>query len=179
MAPILFLPRVFEPELCRKLIQYYEGIGGTPSGFMRQQDGKTVGILDPKFKRRRDVNITDQNLIQAARLRVSRRLVPEIWRAFQFRVTRIERDIVACYDADGTPVADHRLAFEFLPPHRSPAKLKIRASVETALGVFINDTLPEDSAALLRAAAVAPDADARRTIPHLSLATPAAFPAAG
>lgn len=82
-------------------------------------------------------------------------------------------------DADGTPVADHRLAFEFLPPHRSPAKLKIRASVETALGVFINDTLPEDSAALLRAAAVAPDADARRTIPHLSLATPAAFPAAG
>lgn len=99
-APVLEVPRVFEPELCRKLIEYYEGIGGTPSGFMRQQDGKTVGILDPKFKRRRDVNITDQNLIQAARLRVSRRLVPEIWRAFQFRVTRIERDIVACYDAE-------------------------------------------------------------------------------
>ncbi len=99
-APVLVVPRIFEPELCRKLIEYYEGIGGTPSGFMRQQDGKTVGILDPKFKRRRDVNITDQNLIQAARYRVSRRLVPEIWRAFQFKVTRIERDIVACYDGE-------------------------------------------------------------------------------
>ncbi len=99
-APVLEVPRVFEPELCRKLIEYYEERGGEPSGFMRQQDGRTVGILDPKFKRRRDVNITDQNIIQAARYRVSRRLVPEIWRAFQFKVTRIERDIVACYDSE-------------------------------------------------------------------------------
>jgi len=99
-APVLEVPRVFEPEFCRLLIKYYEDTGGKPSGFMRQQDGRTVGILDPKFKRRRDVNITDQKLIQAARNRVSRRLVPEIWRAFQFKVTRIERDIVACYDAE-------------------------------------------------------------------------------
>ncbi|GAB5469213.1 MAG: hypothetical protein Kilf2KO_22430 [Rhodospirillales bacterium] len=99
-APVLEVPRVFEPDFCRKLISYYENLGGTPSGFMRQQDGKTVGILDPKFKRRRDANITDQSLIQGARGRISRRLVPEIWRAFQFRVTRIERDIVACYDGE-------------------------------------------------------------------------------
>ncbi len=38
-APVLVVPRIFEPELCRKLIQYYEDLGGTPSGFMRQQDG--------------------------------------------------------------------------------------------------------------------------------------------
>ncbi|MEO1193739.1 MAG: 2OG-Fe(II) oxygenase [Pseudomonadota bacterium] len=99
-APVLEVPRVFEPEFCRRLIQYYEDLGGTPSGFMRQQDGKTVGILDPKFKRRRDANITDQSLIQGARTRISRRLVPEIWRAYQFKVTRIERDIVACYDGE-------------------------------------------------------------------------------
>ncbi len=46
---------------------------------------------------------------------------------------------------------DHHLAVELLPPHRSEAKLKVRASVETAAGLFINDTLPEDSATRLAA----------------------------
>jgi UDPglucose--hexose-1-phosphate uridylyltransferase len=53
--------------------------------------------------------------------------------------------------ADGEPVADWHLSFEFLPPHRGPHKLKVRASVETAAGFFINDTVPEASAALLAA----------------------------
>ena len=46
---------------------------------------------------------------------------------------------------------DWHLSFEFLPPHRAPDKLKVRASVETATGLFINDTLPEDSAHALAA----------------------------
>jgi UDPglucose--hexose-1-phosphate uridylyltransferase len=50
---------------------------------------------------------------------------------------------------DGVPVPDWHLSFEFLPPNRGPDKLKVRASVETAAGLFINDTVPEDSAALL------------------------------
>ncbi len=85
--------------------------------------------------------------------------------------------LMACHEAPadptGAPVADHRLAIEFLPPHRSAEKLKVRASVETALGVFINDTSPEDSAALLRTAAPRlTDAD-RAAIPRVRLTTPA------
>jgi UDPglucose--hexose-1-phosphate uridylyltransferase len=53
-------------------------------------------------------------------------------------------------------LADWHLHVELLPPHRSAHKLKVRASVETALGVFINDTLPEDTAARLAAVAVEP-----------------------
>jgi UDPglucose--hexose-1-phosphate uridylyltransferase len=49
---------------------------------------------------------------------------------------------------------DWHLAFEFLPPNRSERLLKIRASVETATGLFINDTVPESSAERLRAVAV-------------------------
>lgn len=49
---------------------------------------------------------------------------------------------------------DWHLAFEFLPIHRTAQLLKIRASVETATGLFINDTLPEASAARLRALGV-------------------------
>lgn len=47
---------------------------------------------------------------------------------------------------DGTPVDDWHLAVEFRPPNRRPGTLKLRASVETVAGLFINDTLPEDSA---------------------------------
>ena len=46
---------------------------------------------------------------------------------------------------------DWHLHVEVIPPHRSAERLKVRASVETALGQFINDTLPEQSAAQLRA----------------------------
>lgn len=45
---------------------------------------------------------------------------------------------------------DWHLAFEFLPPHRTEGLTKIRASVETATGLFINDTVPESNAGRLR-----------------------------
>ena len=54
---------------------------------------------------------------------------------------------------------DWHLHFEFSPPNRSASQLKVRASVETATGFFINDTLPEASARAL----------ARIDVPDLSL----------
>lgn len=54
----------------------------------------------------------------------------------------------------GPGVADWHLHVEFLPPHRSAERLKVRASVETALGVFINDTSPEQNATRLAGVAV-------------------------
>ncbi len=49
------------------------------------------------------------------------------------------------------PAEDWHLAFEFYPPHRSRELTKIRASVETATGLVLNDTLPEETARLLAA----------------------------
>lgn len=99
-APVLFIPRVFEPQLCKALIEHYRKTGGEESGFMRDIEGKTTLVLDPNHKRRRDALIDDEALMNAARERVRRRIVPEIKKAFQFSVTRIERDIVACYLAE-------------------------------------------------------------------------------
>ncbi|PSJ46660.1 peroxiredoxin [Zobellella endophytica] len=99
-APILIVPRVFEPELCRALIGYYEREGGYESGFMRDIDGKTVQVHDHLHKRRRDQDITDEQLMLACRTRLQYRLLPEVHKAFQFRATRIERYIVACYEAE-------------------------------------------------------------------------------
>jgi peroxiredoxin len=99
-APILVVPRIFEPELCRTLIRYYEERGGKDSGFMREIGGKTVGVYDYSHKRRKDEEIADEGLRKACMHRIHDRLVPEIQKAFQFRATRMERYIVACYEAE-------------------------------------------------------------------------------
>jgi len=107
-APVLIVPRVFEPELCRQLIDLYDRQGGQPSGVMREVGGRTVGQVDD-FKRRRDANVDDEALRRVTRVRIGRRLIPEIRKAFQFSATRIERYIVACYDAaDGGFFRPHR-----------------------------------------------------------------------
>jgi predicted 2-oxoglutarate/Fe(II)-dependent dioxygenase YbiX len=108
-APVLIVPRVFEPAFCRRLITLYEAQGGSESGFMRDVDGKTVGLLDGRHKRRKDAVIEDEALQAQMRARISARLLPQIRRAFQFNPTRIERYIVACYDeADRGFFAAHR-----------------------------------------------------------------------
>ena len=99
-APVLLLPRVFEPELCRHLVALYGTQGGEDSGYMVERDGKTVGIVDYEQKRRADCQIEDVNLQAAIRARIIRRLVPEMRKAFQFAVTRIERYIIACYESE-------------------------------------------------------------------------------
>jgi predicted 2-oxoglutarate/Fe(II)-dependent dioxygenase YbiX len=107
-APVLIAPRVFEPELCKRLIAAFEADGGAQSGVMRDVDGRTVGVLDD-FKRRRDVTIGDEGLRRELLTKMERRLMPEIARIYQFRVTRIERYMVACYDAaDGGYFRAHR-----------------------------------------------------------------------
>jgi predicted 2-oxoglutarate/Fe(II)-dependent dioxygenase YbiX len=107
-APVLIVPRIFEPDLCRRLIGVYEAHGGAPSGVMRDVGGRTVGVMDD-FKRRRDVTIEDPALRQTLLARISRRLAPEIAKVFQFEATRLERYLVACYDAaDGGYFRAHR-----------------------------------------------------------------------
>jgi predicted 2-oxoglutarate/Fe(II)-dependent dioxygenase YbiX/peroxiredoxin len=108
-APVLIVPYVFEPQLCRRLIDYYETKGGEDSGFMNDVNGKTVGVYDYAHKRRMDCEIIDQELIRTVQERISRRITPAIKHAYQFNVTRIERHIVACYDAaQGAHFRAHR-----------------------------------------------------------------------
>jgi peroxiredoxin/predicted 2-oxoglutarate/Fe(II)-dependent dioxygenase YbiX len=99
-APVLILPDVFEADFCRRLIALYDANGGTESGFMREVEGKTVMLSDHKHKRRRDYVIEDRDLIRQTQLRIQRRVVPEILKVHQFKVTRMERYLIACYDAE-------------------------------------------------------------------------------
>ena len=98
-APVLVVPHIFESALCQTLIDYYQQGGAQASGFMRELNGQTVLIKDESFKRRADRSIEDPQLLQLVQNRIYDRLRPEIFKAFQFEATRIERHIVACYDS--------------------------------------------------------------------------------
>jgi predicted 2-oxoglutarate/Fe(II)-dependent dioxygenase YbiX/peroxiredoxin len=107
-APVLIVPRILEPALCRQLIELYDAQGGEASGVMREQNGRTVGVLDD-FKKRKDTFIQDSALKQRLNRCLNERLAPEIEKAFQFKATYVERHIVACYDAaDGGYFKPHR-----------------------------------------------------------------------
>ncbi len=111
-APVLVVPRVFEPEFCQALIGYYRRTGGEPSGFAIEVDGRTRQRVQPPPKRPRDVWIEDETLRGEVRRRLIERLFPMIERAWGWRATEIERDIVTCYDS-----ADQG----FFSPHRDDA----------------------------------------------------------
>lgn len=107
-APVLIAPRIFEPELCERLIALHEADGGRFTGVMRDAGERTVAVMD-ELKKRRDVLVEDEDLQALLRERLQRRLFPLIQRAFSFGVSHIERYVVSCYDAaDGAVFHAHR-----------------------------------------------------------------------
>ena len=98
-APVLIVPRIFEPDLCRRLIGLYQAEGGKASGVMEERDGKTYERLND-YKRRKDVHVREPALRDELDRIIARRLAPEIEKAFCFKATRIERHLIACYDAE-------------------------------------------------------------------------------
>jgi predicted 2-oxoglutarate/Fe(II)-dependent dioxygenase YbiX/alkyl hydroperoxide reductase subunit AhpC len=99
-APVLVVPEVLSPDMCRHLIGLYERHGGDESGFMHEENGITVGKIDHRHKRRADYTIKDEQLVATLKRRMATVLQPMIRRSFQFDASRIERFIVACYDGD-------------------------------------------------------------------------------
>jgi predicted 2-oxoglutarate/Fe(II)-dependent dioxygenase YbiX/peroxiredoxin len=108
-APVLLIPDVFERALCDELIADYARLGGEPSGFMRDVDGKTTLIRDAVHKVRRDHLVEDKTLRRQIDVRIHRRVASAIKQFFSFEATRMERYLVACYDgADGGHFRPHR-----------------------------------------------------------------------
>jgi predicted 2-oxoglutarate/Fe(II)-dependent dioxygenase YbiX len=99
-APVITLRDVLEPELCERLIRLHETGDPTDSGVMKTIDGRTVGVINHAFKSRRDLTIEDQALCAELQKRVVQKVIPEIQKICQFKVTRMERYIVACYEAE-------------------------------------------------------------------------------
>lgn len=84
-------------------------------------------------------NLTDDEALDLARI------LPEVVQRYDGLFGH-ELPYMMCVQEAPPGGADWHLHVEFFPPHRSADRLKVRASVETALGVFMNDTTPERSA---------------------------------
>ena len=112
-APVLQVPGIFEPELCRRLIDYWQGGDKRANEVTRGTPGQAdyAARSDGVVKRRTDVLIPEDgnptNL--AIRDRLLARVVPEVFKAFQFRVRSYEIARIGCYDAgDGGWFRPHR-----------------------------------------------------------------------
>lgn len=117
-APVLVLPRVFEPELCSQLIDLFGTRDAQFTGVMRDRGEVTVAEMD-ELKRRRDLLVEEPGLRDAIRARIETRVFPMIARAFAVEMTRIERYLVSCYDAaDGGVFHAHRDNVTFGTAHR-------------------------------------------------------------
>ncbi len=99
-APVLTLPRIFEPEFCAELIAYFQAHEPEESGFAADVDGRTVNRIDPNLKRRHDVTVEDPDLLARIDGKLRGRLLPMIKRAFNWQATEIERFVICRYAAE-------------------------------------------------------------------------------
>ncbi len=100
MAPVLFVPRALEPQFCQRLIDAYQGGKVSESGFfLDTRDGSREHRFDDKIKIRRD-HLPGDALVDEIWDRLTRRVVPEIYKAFHFKATQHDTFKIGCYDGE-------------------------------------------------------------------------------
>lgn len=96
-APVLLIPQVLDPALVAALIAHWDA--GEKS---RDRVASAAGgaRADAGIKRRTDVMLDDRALYAAFQQAIERRVAPELWRAFRFRIARFEAPRIGCYAAE-------------------------------------------------------------------------------
>lgn len=117
-APVLVLHEVISPEVCQRLIRFWESGEKMRDGV--SGSGDTSRQANRSIKRRADVPLTDKALFGELSHAITNRVAPPIRLAFQRVVTRCETMRIGCYDAvesgvfgphrdNATPYTAHRL----------------------------------------------------------------------
>jgi len=108
-APALLLPNVASPELCKALIAHFEASPHAAGVMASFSDQGAYAKLDETKKKRRDTELTpDCPLYQDVLALLSRRVAPEIKRAFQVDIANADRILIARYDDTGGYFRRHR-----------------------------------------------------------------------
>lgn len=131
-APVLVIPRLFEPELCRDLMDFWEQ-GEKRRDEVTQGRGSEVrDTVVSDVKKRADVIVPegDNALHQAILTRFNMRVVPQIEKVFQFKTRSYDGARVGCYDAgDGG----------YFRAHRDSVSHKANQERRFALSLNLND----------------------------------------
>jgi predicted 2-oxoglutarate/Fe(II)-dependent dioxygenase YbiX len=109
-APVLTIPSLLSPELCRALVARHDEGGNFDSGFASADaEGKPHYKVDHGKKKRRDHLVgEDDPLLAPLREVLMRRCAAEIKKAFQVEIGHLDRLLVARYDDDGGCFRRHR-----------------------------------------------------------------------
>lgn len=128
-APVLIIPNVAPPALCRALIDHFEA-SPHAAGVMASFGGSgAYAKLDETKKKRRDIEIAAGTPLYAEVLNViAARVAPEIKRAFQAEMTYADRVLVARYDDTGGYFKRHR---DNAAPHTAFREFAISLNLNT------------------------------------------------
>jgi predicted 2-oxoglutarate/Fe(II)-dependent dioxygenase YbiX len=148
-APVLVIPDVLPLECCNELMDIWRNEGNVESAFLVEKDGKTGVSFNYNRKIRRDHVVEPGSPIHVRICDfLTRRVVGQIKKAFDFECRRVETVKIACYEPGG-----------YFRPHRdnqSPAT----AHRQFAVSLLLNDDyeggclrFPEFGMRLYRAAA--------------------------
>jgi predicted 2-oxoglutarate/Fe(II)-dependent dioxygenase YbiX/peroxiredoxin len=131
-APVLFIPRILEEPECAHLIEFWEAGEKRRNEISSGKAGGNVSGASAEVKRRADVLVPqdDNPANNMIRNRVSRRIVPEMVKAFNFQPKAYDIGRIGCYDA-----ADSG----FFRPHRDILSSNQADPRKFALSLNLND----------------------------------------
>ncbi len=95
-APALILHDIFEPELCRELIDFWHN-GEQRDSLIASAEG--LEVKGDGRKRRVDVWVEDPDLNETIASRFSDRVYPAMLKAFHFHAAAHQKPRVGCYDS--------------------------------------------------------------------------------
>ena len=109
-APVLVVPNLIDPDLCRSLIEAFEA-GAHTEGAMASvnERGEAIARISDSKKRRRDLLLDEDHPLHGEIVQVlGQRLAPELHRAFHLEVAHADRILIARYDHTGGYFHRHR-----------------------------------------------------------------------
>jgi predicted 2-oxoglutarate/Fe(II)-dependent dioxygenase YbiX len=129
-APVLVRPHLFDPDLCRRLMERFED-GDHVDGTVASMDpsGALYNKLDAGKKKRRDLvlDISEPLQVEVAET-LSARLVPFIAKAFHAEAAFIDRVVIARYDDTGGYFHRHR---DNASPHLAYRQFALSVNLNT------------------------------------------------
>lgn len=107
-APVLIIPNVLAPDMCKRLIAHFEQRENHPSGVLDLSGPEPQWRPDPEVKSRRDLRIEDPALTREIEQAMAARVLPEIRKCFHYIVTHHEPFKLVRYDAHEGYFRPHR-----------------------------------------------------------------------
>ena len=128
-APVLIIPNIAPPSLCRALIDHFEASPHAAGVMASFNDGGAYAKLDESKKKRRDFELTPEAPLHADVLSLfAGRVIPEIRRAFQTDMAYADRILIARYDDTGGYFKRHR---DNAAPHTAFREFAISLNLNT------------------------------------------------